>query len=340
MRTRDGLSLTDMLDNAGAIGGYFEIELPPKRAPVHGDAIRFQSARAAFLALLCHRRPSRVWMPTYICDAMLAPLAILGIGCGFYSLSADFDIAEDVELGDGEIFLCVNHFGVFEKACSSAIERYGAQRVVVDCAQDFFATPKKCLGVVYSPRKFFGVPDGGLLVTDLDVARPVRRHELKDAQILHLVRRLAGDPEAGYASYMTAEAEFARIEPEALSAMTERILAGIDLERVAMARRTNFEFLHARLSASNRLSLKPTDKYVPLCYPYLARTPTLRERLRESRVYTATYWPEVARRSGSGTFEKDLATNLIAIPCDQRYGEEQMARVVDLIDAAVSGKST
>ena len=45
--------------NHDAIGGYFELELPPPRGERYPDALRYQSARAAFLALLLAGRPGR-----------------------------------------------------------------------------------------------------------------------------------------------------------------------------------------------------------------------------------------------------------------------------------------
>ena len=49
-----------------AIGGYFELELPRGQDDYYPQALKYQSARAAFYALLLFAKPQRVWMPYYI----------------------------------------------------------------------------------------------------------------------------------------------------------------------------------------------------------------------------------------------------------------------------------
>ena len=56
----------------GALGGYFELELPPAPNPLYPQALAYQSARAAFQALLTAGNPGRVWIPRFICDEMIA----------------------------------------------------------------------------------------------------------------------------------------------------------------------------------------------------------------------------------------------------------------------------
>jgi hypothetical protein len=71
--------MTYVLSPDKAIGGYFELELSRGRGEYYPDAYRFQSARAAFLALLQTGQPARVWMPRYLCDSMFEPLRRSGI---------------------------------------------------------------------------------------------------------------------------------------------------------------------------------------------------------------------------------------------------------------------
>ena len=76
-----------MTDFNDAIGGYFELEVGPRKSIAFRGAYRFQSARAAFLALLRAGKPERVWIPRYICDAMVLPLRYAGIDYVFYSVT-------------------------------------------------------------------------------------------------------------------------------------------------------------------------------------------------------------------------------------------------------------
>jgi len=45
----------------------------------------------------------------------------------------------------------------------------------------------------------------------------------------------------------------------------------------------------------------------------------------------ATYWPNVFNWCENKTLEFDLAKNILPLPIDQRYGSEEMERIVELI---------
>ena len=99
-----------------AVGGYFELELPSIDGTPYQQALRYQSARAAFLALL-RQSPNvkRVFMPYYICDAMLAPVKAAGKDICFYGLDERLAVNSQVTLGAGDLLLYVNYFGICTK---------------------------------------------------------------------------------------------------------------------------------------------------------------------------------------------------------------------------------
>ena len=85
--------------NRPAIGGYPELELPQKEQMLHKGALQYQSARSAFTALLQNMpRVRRVWMPTYICDSMLAPIKFIGKECVFYNIDKQFNTTNEIQL--------------------------------------------------------------------------------------------------------------------------------------------------------------------------------------------------------------------------------------------------
>ena len=55
---------------AKEVGGYFELELPDF-SELYPAALKFQSARAAFRALLQGGTCTHVLMPAYTCDSMI-----------------------------------------------------------------------------------------------------------------------------------------------------------------------------------------------------------------------------------------------------------------------------
>ena len=98
--------------------------------------------------------------------------------------------------------------------------------------------------------------------------------------------------------------------------------------------RYSWQYLHSRLEARNQLSLPDSDSFVcPMVYPFMVQDgEILRRRLIEKKVFVARYWPNVTDDGIHGT-EYLLRNNCLAIPCDHRYKEEDMKRIVDFLEA-------
>ncbi|MDH4554639.1 hypothetical protein E8F11_05505 [Pseudomonas sp. BN417] len=318
-----------------AVGGYFELELPSGFPGLYPEALRFQSARASFYALLCTGRPRKVWMPSYICDSMLGPLSKAGIEVSFYSINEDFSIKDEINLHPDEWILYVNYFGVCASQQREVLRKFNAEQVVFDHSQAFFAPPLDCLATIYSPRKFFGVPDGGLLITKLPVREP---DEIDDGSIqrsLHLLKRLGGPPESGYADYQAAERTLEDCQYRKMSVLTERLLSSIDYESARLKRNENFRFLHKEFGVHNRLKLDVEAIDAPLCYPFFKNLMNLRESLIRERVFTPTYWARCLPRLNADSLEYELVNNLFPIPCDQRYSKENYGSAINIIGRSI-----
>jgi hypothetical protein len=319
--------------NADAIGGYLELELPRAGAGPHPDALAFQSARAAFRALLEAGRPSAVWIPRYQCGSLLEPLAATGTPVRRYDLDAQLRV-KDVPLADGEWLLYVNYFGLCDANVSDVLARFPSGQVVIDNAQALFAAPRACRATLYSPRKFVGVPDGGYLATDHAVAPPAEIDTRSAQRFAHLVERIDAGAEAGYASYVRAEESLSNEPPRRMSALTRRLLAGIDYADVRARRRANFDYLHARLGHANAFPLTAGEHAVPLCYPFLGAPDTRRAELFKNRIYTPCYWPEVAADPALPDVERSLAQSTLFLPCDQRLTSDRLDALAARVLAA------
>jgi len=319
--------------NASAVGGYFELELPAGDGEFHRDALRFQSSRAAFLTLLRTHRPSAVWMPWYICESMLEPLRMTNTPVRRYELDDQYRI-RSAQPAAGEWLLYVNYFGLNEHHVDDVLKRFPRERVVIDNAQAFFAQPRDCFANLYSPRKFFGVPDGGYLVTSQHVEEPLTADAGSVDRSIHLLKRLGAEPEAGYSNYLDAEEGLRMQDPKRMSALTRRILSSVDYASARARRKANFAFLHERLARRNLLDISVTQEAVPLCYPFrtgpVAAAP-LREAMVRERIYTPNYWPDVAMNEAIPRLEKNLSSATLFLPCDQRLTSAQLERMSSLL---------
>lgn len=316
-----------------AIGGYFPLELPLKELACHQNAERFNTARAAFYALLEAGKPEAVWMPRWICDAMLAPLHLLNVPVHFYSLDTRFRPELGLRLGPGEWLLYVNYFGLCDEQEQALLQRFNPSQLILDRSQAFFAPPRQVLATLYSPRKFFGVPDGGLLISDVPVILP-ERAALPAAE--HLLQRLSRGAEAGFDAYKQAENSLSTLPGSGMSLLTQTLLGNVDYPLVEQARLRNFHCLQSRLGHLNALPLPEGQAGGPLCYPLLLRHEGLRQSLYAARIYTATFWQDAAMRLRSGDIEQDYIDYLIPLPVDHRYDLTDMNIIADTILAWIA----
>jgi len=314
-----------------AIGGFFPLELPGDGAPYHKHALALATGRACLRRILECVGPSRVWTPFYVCDAVLPAIRHTGASVEFYAIDAALDpVLPAGQPSEGDAVIYVNYFGI-KKATASEVARAAAGRAIIDDTQAFFQTGYPPAYSFNSARKFFGVPDGGYAFGDgLDRA-PVRTSG--PVHYEHLVTALMGDRALAFDQYRRSE-ECMTHEPVAMSGLSRRLLSGVDYASVRRTRVANFNRLHARLGARNRLTIPDGGADAgPYCYPLLAAAPVSFERFWARELFVPRLWPEVATRSGPAAFEweRELAACLLPLPIDQRYGAADMDRVADIV---------
>jgi hypothetical protein len=317
-----------------AIGGYFELELPHGAGELYPAALKYQSARAAFAALLQQARPREIWMPWYNCDTMLEGPATAGVTVRRYGIDGDLYPHGLDALAPDACLLYVNYFGVCSRQVDRVLRNFPRQRVIIDHSQAFYTPPPDCLGTLYSPRKFFGVPDGGYLLTRLEINPPQERDTRSFERLEPLAIRFSEGAEAGYAAIQKARLSLKGQRPKIMSALTEAMLQHIDYPAALRWRNENFLKLHNALKAKNRFPIPADVPDGPLCYPFFGGIPNLHEWLIQHRVFVGHYWPGVrGPLDRDDDLERRLAQECVPLPCDQRYGSTEMDRIIGLVQA-------
>lgn len=311
-----------------AIGGYFELELR-RGKHYHKDTLRLNTARNCFEYVLLARKYKKVYIPYYTCEVMLQPLLKHRITFEYYHVGMDLEPTENKDLQPDEAFLYTNYFGLKQSCVERLAKMYGTQ-FIVDNAQAFFAPRIEGIDTFYSPRKFFGVPDGGYLYTDCLLEQEFPRDKSFD-RMRHLLRRIDEGAEAGYADFRQDDDSLDANPIRRMSKLTERLLESVDYEAVCKRRRANFLYLHNHLGNSNLLSdVELHDGDVPMVYPYYnPQYGYLKELLLQNKVFIATYWANVLEWCEKQHWEWALAQQLCSIPVDQRYESTDMEAIIE-----------
>ena len=147
----------------------------------------------------------------------------------------------------------------------------------------------------------------------------------------YLLKRIDVSPEAAYGDFRTESARLKNNPIKTMSALTRRIMMSIDYKQIAARRRENYIRLDEALREKNGINLPLASDAVPMVYPFLTDDENLRQRLIDNKVFVAQYWPNVLDWCDKESNDYKLTKHLLPLPMDQRYGEEDMKRIIQLI---------
>ncbi|MGI6161403.1 MAG: hypothetical protein ACOYJD_05165 [Christensenellales bacterium] len=307
------------------IGGYMEFERYTGRE-FHDSALRFNLARTAVAFAVKAGGVKRVLLPRYLCSSIGEALLKEGIASDYYRLKEDMTPDIDKHPNSGECVFIVNYFGRFNNDELEAMRRlYG--NIFIDNTQSFFQPPLCGVDTVYSCRKYFGVPDGAYLYTKNTEAYEKLPPDYSRARLKHIFGRFEAGPEGYYQDFKRNELRLTEHGIRRMSELTQNMLKGIDYEIAMRKRSDNFNILDAALSDLNHLSVK--NRAGLFMYPFMPDNPNeTRLKLLANKIYIPTLWPEVEEGFEP---ETGFAKNILPLPIDQRYGKEEMERIIDIL---------
>ena len=310
------------------IGGYFELELQ-KSSQYYKDIIKLNSGRNAFKYIVKAQTPTKVYIPNYICNSVIEPLEELNIKYEFYNIDENFEIIQNIELEKNEKLFYVNYFALKSKYIKKLTDKY-SDKLIIDNTQAFFEKPLENIDTIYSPRKFFGVSDGGYLSSNKSLNETLEQDESYNHSI-QLLGRVDSSASSFYDDYQKAEQRLINQPIREISKLTQTILSSIDYENVIKKRKENFDYLHQQLGDINLINIENGFDFVPFVYPLMIENENLRQKLIENKIYIARYWNEVLDRKNVKNIEKKFLNQIIPLPIDQRYGLNDMIKIVKVI---------
>lgn len=325
--------MVESCDQIKAIGGYFELadkDCENGHMPVDGVALN-TCRNALEYIILQLADVKRIFIPYYTCEAVIEPLERLSVVYEFYHINEHLEIAEEIVLREGDYLIANNYFGVKDAYIAQLADKYG-DKLIVDNAQALFAPVLPGIKAACSTRKFVGVADGGFAVGVS--AEPAYEYDLDDSvgHDSHLYTRKEKGAEAGFKDYQSNECKLDNQPIRRMSPQTQSILSQINYDLIIETRRKNYQYLSNALGEKNQLKLPPIDSFVcPMVYPFMIADDTIRIRLIANKVFVARYWPNVLEWCSKENIEYKLATHIIPIPIDQRYGVLDMENILRII---------
>ena len=113
-----------------------------------------------------------------------------------------------------------------------------------------------------------------------------------------------------------------------MSYLARRILNSIDYEAVKAIRKQNAAKYDDAFSSINLIHIEKNSS--PYMYP-LNIGKDIRSLLVKENVFTPTLWGQLLSEEFNNTKERELTTNTVFLPVDQRYDETDIDTVIGIV---------
>lgn len=326
-----------------------------------GNRIHYSLCREALcdIAHALDKTNKKVLIPAYTCQTVITPFEEAGWQCEYYSIKQDLRI--DLQYLENAIAkqkpsLLVVHpyFGMDlneeELVALKAVKEKGVE-IVLDLTQCLFSTKQYQFAsfIVASYRKWMPIPDGGYLLNQNDsvkITQPESENEeFTDREIaaMYLRGQYFGNGEQRTKTISIRLSKLAdhiadsNITPHKMSQVAYNLLVKEDVENNQKSRFSNYTYLFNNIKESSKIAKVCHDMTdvttAPLYFTiYVQDRPSLQRLLAQDSIYAPVIWPVEDERVLIDDVIKDIYDHVLAIPCDQRYDEDDMRRVVEIIN--------
>lgn len=308
------------------IGGYLELdryELPM----LHDGAIALNCGRSCLRYLIKVHHITKILLPKFLCDSVIEVCKKEHVVIRYYSIKENF-MPLNIENKLDEWIYIVNYYGQLNnEQLQQIVDRY--KNVIIDQTQAYYQLPIKGVDTFYSCRKFFGVADGAFLYTDTVLYNTFPQDESYH-RMNYLLGRYEKSATEFYCEYVSNNESFSKEPIKKMSKLTDNLLHGINYNKIRGIRTNNYRYLYEKFALLNKLELnKPEGAFM---YPlYIEDGNKIRQKLRLLKIYIPILWPNVLNSCKEDECEYQMAKNILPLPCDQRYTEEEMIYMVEQI---------
>lgn len=320
------------------------------------NIVLLKSGRNAIKAL-CEMLGERktVLLPAFTCSTVIDPFRDSKFEILYYDINEDFTIDADslnyrIANEKPDLILVHSYWGF--NTCGDAnliLQQFrnSGGVLVEDLTQVLFSENVRLEADYYvsSLQKFFAIPNGGFIMSknELNISVEEDKSDIdKIARETFMLKRdymdYKNDAKAqfkeGYMKINTIMEDNSAIYR--ISQMSEHILNKLDIGCIKEQRIKNYNYLHDYVNENCKKLRAAMPKAgqgtVPLYFPAFAKNRSDFQAYMSVRdVYCPIIWPKPEMIKGSFPNADKMYNNLICIPIDQRYTEEDMKHIGETI---------
>ncbi|MDF2927783.1 MAG: hypothetical protein K0Q75_21 [Anaerospora sp.] len=318
------------------IGGFREIDLRQGFEYYTGNNVaRLNSGRYGIYHALKLLNCSKILLPYYQCNTVRDYLLSKNIEVIYYDIDERFYPKFAGEIDEDCGALIVNYFGLIPEDYLKQLSEKN-KNIIVDNTQGFFCKPTPRAYSIYSPRKFFGVPDG-CYVYGKNVNKNIEdyKEDYSSYTSLFLLSRIETGGNVNYPDYCKNEERITNAGICRMSKLTHALLDNIDYTYCLIKRKENFQTARELFDKINCLSIDSindsSNKYAPMVYPLIIKNDQLRYKLVQNKIFVGHWWEYLIRELPPNSLEVYYSKYLIPIQIDHRYNYKHLKFVYDFI---------
>lgn len=303
-----------------------------------------------------HKNVKKAYIPSFCCESMLTPFQLNGIGIEIYDVIITENGLKPLYNPEQncDIVLMTEYFGyktseyeLYKKAFKDK-----SYIIIEDITHSLFDKISNFSDLndytFASLRKYTGITDGGLIITNNSDLKNLISNETNNAFMQ--ARLSAQHKKELYISGRTTDKEsFLKLFAEAedilhkdylyysMSQLAIEKFNRLDVNFITHMRKKNAKKLAEGLTGLK--SVKPlypvTDNQsVPFCFPVLVsnnKRDSLRKYLINKKIYLPVHWPKPFDNSMLTEATTRIYNEELSIVCDQRYTTGDMERIISEI---------
>ena len=271
-------------------------------------------------------------LPSYCCDSMIVPFRDAGIDVRFYRVWWNDGLKVAID-DSADILLWCNYFGYqnempdFDGVIIEDITHSLLSAVPSHPRADY---------LVASLRKWEPVNCGGYCSVKIDGKAPPDEFVQLKSAAMELKTEYLGELKAekkGHFLQMFGESNHWLAENYSglsIDSFSRAYLERVNVEEQSRIRRKNAKVLYEGLTGKVQFMFPIEDMDCPLFVPILLpNRDEVRKHLTQNEIYCPVHWP---KPEGC---ESNIYDSELSLICDQRYGIEDMKRIISVIQEVV-----
>jgi dTDP-4-amino-4,6-dideoxygalactose transaminase len=325
------------------------------------DIVYLSTGRAAIKFILSHIikkvKIKKCWLPSYLDETFIQSFRELNLDYEFYNLKENLQLDTDYlsrRIEKNDVILTVNYFNFLpNNKIVKFLRKLKNNNVIIieDSTHSFLTNNINLTRIanysIISLRKWFGIPDGGIAISNNDLFDKKLIVEklfydfvylrLKYAILKNFYLNKVVNKKDSFREIHNKAEELAdlTIRLNAMSCISKTILNSIDFNNVIYERRKNFKYLLSSFRNLDNIDIlckNLKEGICPIGFPIIvAGRDVLREYLATNKIYCPIHWLLPEEIPKKFTYSYFLSQNMITIPCDQRYSIEDMEMIAEKV---------